>query len=50
LRIGEPPPIGPIGVTVGVLMIVLIGVSVIQRRRLMTGKMRSAHAEKNKQS
>ena len=44
LRIGAPAPIGPIGVTVGLLMIVLVGVSVMQRRRSMTGKIRGAHA------
>ena len=44
LRIGEPAPIGPIGITVGLLMIVLVSVSVMQRRRSMTGKIRSARA------
>ena len=43
LRIGEPPPVGPIGIAVGLLLMVLVAVSVIQRRRLMTGKIRSAH-------
>ena len=43
LRIGEPPPVGPIGIAVGLLLIVLVTVSVIQRRRAMTGKIRSAH-------
>ncbi|MFQ5775011.1 MAG: hypothetical protein ACE5GS_10880 [Kiloniellaceae bacterium] len=42
LRIGAPTPVGPIGVTVGLLLIVLVTVSVIQRRRAMTGKIRSA--------
>ena len=41
LRIGEPPPIGPLGVAVGLLIAVLVTVSVIQRRRAMTGKIRA---------
>jgi hypothetical protein len=43
LRIGEPPAVGPIGIAVGLLLIVLVTVSVIQRRRAMTGKIRGAH-------
>jgi len=42
LRIGEPPPIGPMGVAVGLLIAVLVTVSVIQGRRAMTGKIRAA--------
>ncbi len=45
LRIGEPTPVGPIGITVGLLLAVLVTVSVIQRRRSMTGKIRGAHEE-----
>ncbi len=41
LRIGEPPPIGPMGVAVGLLIAVLVTVSVVQRRRAMTGKIRA---------
>ena len=43
LRIGEPTPVGPIGIAVGLSLIVLVTVSVIQRRRAMTGKIRGAH-------
>ena len=43
LRIGEPAPVGPIGVAVGLLLTLLVGVSVMQRRRAMTGKIRGAH-------
>lgn len=46
LRIGEPPPIGPIGIAVGALAIVLLAVNIIQRRRSMTGKIRGAHEGK----
>ncbi len=43
LRIGEPASVGAIGIAVGLLLIVLVTVSVIQRRRAMTGKIRGAH-------
>ena len=43
LRIGEPSPVGPLGVAVGLLLTLLVGVSVMQRRRAMTGKIRGAH-------
>ncbi len=43
LRIGEPMPVGPIGLIVGVVLVVLVTVNLIQRRRSMTGKIRGAH-------
>lgn len=33
LRIGEPAPIGPIGVTLAVLVALLVGVNILQRKR-----------------
>jgi hypothetical protein len=42
LRVGPPSTVGPIGITVGLLVIVLLSVTLIQRRRTMTGKIRSA--------
>jgi len=42
MTIGDPMPIGPIGVGVAVLLVLGVGVTVIQRRRAMTGKVRSA--------
>ncbi len=42
LRVGPPSTVGPIGIAVGLLMIVLLSVTLIQRRRTMTGKIRSA--------
>ncbi len=42
IRIGEPSPFGPIGAAIGGLMLVLVSVSLIQRRRLITGKVRNA--------
>ncbi len=44
LRIGAPPGIGPLGIIVGLLVIVLVTVGVVQRRRSLTGKIRAAHA------
>jgi hypothetical protein len=43
LRIGEPAPVGPIGIAVSLLLILFVAVSVIQRRRALTGKIRGAH-------
>ena len=43
LRVGAPPAFGPIGIAVGVVLALLIGVSLIQRRRAMTGRIREAH-------
>jgi len=45
LRVGQPPPIGPIGVTVVIIMLILITVSLIQRKRLQNAKVREAQAE-----
>jgi hypothetical protein len=47
LRIGAPPPIGPMGIAVGLLIAVLVTVSVVQRRRSMTGKIRAARDAKD---
>lgn len=47
LRIGAPSGIGPIGVAVGAVVIILILIALLQRRRAMTGKVRAAHAEQN---
>lgn len=43
LRVGPPSVIGPLGITVGLLITVLLLVSLIQRRRSLTGKIRSSH-------
>ena len=45
LRVGPPPAVGPIGIAIGLLVIVLLSVSLIQRRRTMTGKIRGTHEE-----
>ncbi len=41
VRIGEASAFGPIGIAIGGLLIVLVSVSLIQRRRSLTGKLRS---------
>jgi len=43
LRVGSPSALGPIAVVAGLVMLLLLGVSLIQRRRWMTGKLRSAY-------
>ncbi len=48
LRIGEPAPVGPIGIGVGLLIVVLLSVNMIQRRRAMTGKIRAARDAKTR--
>ncbi len=48
LRIGEPGPVGPIGIIVGLIMAVLVGVGILQRRRAMTGKIRGVHDNKDR--
>ena len=43
LRIGEPSSLGPIGISVAVIVIVLIGVNILQRKKLVTARIRNAH-------
>lgn len=43
LRVGAPPPLGPLGLAIGIIFAVLAGVSIVQRRRVMTGKIRGSH-------
>ncbi|MCP4934447.1 MAG: hypothetical protein GY927_09645 [bacterium] len=45
LQVGAPSPVGPIGIAVVLILTVLGGVSLAQRRRAMSGQTRSAHAE-----
>jgi hypothetical protein len=47
LRIGAPPPIGPMGIAVALLIAVLVTITVVQRRRTMTGKIRGARGGKD---
>ena len=45
LRIGNPVPVGPLGFALGAIVIVLIGGSVIQRRRLLRARIRHEHQD-----
>ena len=45
LRIGSPAPVGPLGFTLGIIIFVLLGVSVIQRRRLLRARIRHEHQD-----
>lgn len=46
LRVGPPPALGPIGIAVGLIALLLISVSLMQRRRAMTGKTRASHEDR----
>ncbi len=43
LRVGVPSPWGPIGITVTVILTLMVGVTLVQRRRTMTAKNRDQH-------
>ena len=45
LRIGRPPALGPIGITVAVIFAVLVGVTLAQRRRLARARIQAARGE-----
>lgn len=42
LRIGDPAPLGPIGLTIGIILIVLVGVNLLQRKKLTRAMISSA--------
>jgi len=42
LRVGAPPPVGPLGITAILILGILVSVSVIQRRRALTGIIRDS--------
>ena len=42
LRIGPPPAVGPLGFIFGFGLVVFLIISIVQRRRSMTGKIRAA--------
>jgi hypothetical protein len=48
LRIGAPPPVGPLGITVVLILGILVTVSLIQRRRAMTGMIRATRDDAQK--
>jgi hypothetical protein len=43
LQIGQPAALGPIGLSVTIIVVVLVLVNLIQRKRLVSSKIRSAH-------
>ena len=45
LRIGTPAPVGPVGVAVGIIVLVLVGVNLLQRRRLQRLQAVRHHAD-----
>ncbi len=45
LRIGPPPALGPIGITVVSITVVLITVNLLQRRKLLRSRIANAHEE-----
>jgi hypothetical protein len=50
LRVGDPLPIGPVGVTVGLILVVLVAVNIIGRRRLARSRFRANAAKGGSQS
>ena len=48
LRIGAPPPVGPLGITAVLILGSLVTVSLIQRRRAMTGMIRATRDDAQK--
>jgi len=47
LRIGDPAPVGPIGIAVLIIVIVLLGVDLTQRKRMQRLKASQHHADKD---
>lgn len=43
LRIGEPSSFGPLGIAITIILFVLFGVNIVQRKKLVQAKIRSAH-------
>ncbi len=43
LRIGEPSSFGPLGIAITIILFVLFGVNIVQRKKLVNAKIRSAH-------
>ncbi len=50
LRVGDPLGIGPLGITVAVILLVLVGVSIVQRKRLLRAKLQAAVKERQIES
>lgn len=50
LRIGEPDSIGPIGISVVIIILVIVGVNITQRRRLQRMKAQQHHSDQSEES
>jgi hypothetical protein len=50
LQIGSPASVGPLGYAVGAIVFVLVGVNLVQRKRLLRAKLRNAHEEMGTES
>ena len=50
LQIGEPDSIGPLGVTVAILIFAIVGVNITQRRRLQRVKAQHHHSDDSENS
>ena len=48
LQVGAPSPYGPIGIATGIVVLFLLGISLIQRRRALSGQTRDAHTTDKK--
>ncbi|VAW51960.1 FIG00921845: hypothetical protein [hydrothermal vent metagenome] len=46
LRIGPPDSIGPIGIAIAAIVLILVSVNLVQRKRLLRSKFRHSHDEK----
>lgn len=45
LRVGPPASVGPIGFAVAAIVVILVGVNLVQRKRLLRSRLRNAHEE-----
>ena len=50
LQIGEPDSIGPLGITVAILIFAIVGVNITQRRRLQRIKAKQHHSDDSENS
>jgi len=50
LQIGEPDSIGPLGITVAILIFAIVGVNITQRRRLQRIKAQQHHSDDSENS
>lgn len=48
LQVGAPSPYGPIGITIAIVVLFLLGIALIQRRRALSGQTRDAHTTDKK--